>query len=67
MNKEEMKAKLHRKDISGVGVKAIMADEKEIYYFYEDFGEDKGVDRAARHFQNAIDRGRVRKVEYIYQ
>lgn len=66
MTKESMIAKLNRKDISGVGVKVTTSEGYEIYYFYEDFGKDKGVDRAARQFQNAIDRGTVRKAEYIY-
>lgn len=66
MTKESMIAKLNRKDITGVGVKVTTCEGLEIYYFYEDFEEDKGVDRAARQFQSAIDRGAVRKAEYIY-
>ena len=67
MTKENMMAKLNRKDITGVGVKVTTSKGCEIYYFYEDFGEDKGIDRAARQFQNAIDRGTVKKAEYIYR
>ena len=67
MTKESMIAKLNRKDITGVGVKVTTSEGYEIYYFYEDFGEDKGIDRAARQFQNAIDRGTVKKAEYIYK
>lgn len=67
MTKESMIAKLNRKDITGVGVKVTTSENHEIYYFYEDFGEDKGVCRAARQFQSAIDRGTVRKAEYIYK
>lgn len=67
MTKESMMAKLNRKDITGVGVKVTTFEGYEIYYFYEDFGEDKGIDRAARQFQNAIDRGTVKKAEYIYK
>ena len=36
------------------------------YYFYEDFEDDKGVDRAAKHFSDLINKGKVRKAEYIY-
>lgn len=67
MTKESMIAKLNRKDITGVGVKVTTSTGNEMYYFYEDFGENKGVDRAARQFQNAINRGTVRKAEYIYK
>ena len=31
-----------------------------------DFEDDKGVDRAARHFSDLINKGKVRKAEYIY-
>ena len=67
MTKESMIAKLNRKDITGVGVKVTTSAGNEIYYFYEDFGENKGIDRAAQQFQSAIDRGAVRKAEYIYK
>ena len=67
MTKESMIAKLNRKDITGAGVKVTTSEGYEIYYFYEDFGDDKGIDRAARQFQSAIDRGTVRKAEYIYK
>lgn len=67
MTKESMIAKLNRKDITGVGVKVTTASRNEIYYFYEDFGEDKGINRATRQFQRSIDRGTVRKAEYIYK
>ena len=32
----------------------------------EEFEDDKGVDRAARHFSDLINKGKVRKAEYIY-
>jgi hypothetical protein len=67
MERDGMIAKLNRKDISGVGVKVLWRDGCEIYYFYEDFAGDKGVDRAARHFENLINKGKVRKVEYFYK
>lgn len=67
MTKQEMQAKLDRKDITGVGVKVTFGDNDIIYYFYEDFEDSKGVDRAAKHFADMINKGKVRKAEYIYQ
>jgi hypothetical protein len=70
MTKQEMQNKLNRKDISGVGVKVTFnfssGETGIIYYFYEDFENDKGVDRAAKHFSGLINKGKVRKAEYIY-
>lgn len=70
MTKQEMQNKLDRKDISGVGVKVTFnfssGETGVIYYFYEDFENDKGVDRAAKHFSDLINKGKVRKAEYIY-
>ena len=71
MTRQEMQNKLDRKDISGVGVKVTFdfssGETGTIYYFYEDFENDKGVDRAARQFSNLINKGKVRKAEYIYK
>lgn len=70
MTKQEMQNKLDRKDISGVGVKVTFnfssGETGVIYYFYEDFENDKGVDRVAKHFSDLINKGKVRKAEYIY-
>lgn len=70
MTKQEMQNKLDRKDISGVGVKVTFdfssGETGTTYYFYEDFEDDKGVDRAARHFADLINKGKIRKAEYIY-
>lgn len=66
MTRQEMQAKLNRKDIAGVGVKVTLWDGDTRYYFYEDFEDSKGVDRAAKHFSNEINHDRVRRVEYIY-
>ena len=66
MTYKEMKSKLNRKDIAGVGVKVTLCNGDTRYYFYEDFKDSKGVDRAARHFANEINNERVRRVEYIY-
>ncbi|MBQ6887221.1 MAG: hypothetical protein IJN54_06885 [Lachnospiraceae bacterium] len=67
MSKIEMIAKLQRKDLQGVGVKALYSDGCEIFYFYEDFENDKGIDRASKHFENLINKGKVRKAEYFYK
>lgn len=67
MTRQEMQNKLDRKDITGVGVKVTWGDNNIIYYFYEDFENSKGIDRAAKHFSNMINKGKVRKAEYIYQ
>ena len=70
MTRQEMQNKLDRKDISGFGVKVTFdfssGETGTTYYFYEDFEDDKGVDRAARHFSDLINKGKVRKAEYIY-
>ena len=66
MTRQEMQNKLDRKDITGVGVKVTWGDNNIIYYFYEDFEDSKGVDRASKHFANMINKGKVRKAEYIY-
>ena len=67
MEKIEMIAKLQRKDLQGVGVKVLYADGCEMFYFYEDFGDDKGINRASKHFENLINKGKVRKAEYFYK
>ena len=66
MTRQEMQNKLDRKDITGVGVKVTWGDNNVIYYFYEDFEDSKGVERASKHFANMINKGKVRKAEYIY-
>lgn len=66
MTKQEMKNKLDRKDITGVGVVVTFWDGLTTCYFYEDFGDDKGINRALRHFEKAIEKGDVKRVEYFY-
>lgn len=66
MTKGEMQSKLSRKDIIGVGVIVTFWNGFTTCYFYEDFGNDKGIDRATRHFGKAINSGTVTKAEYIY-
>ena len=70
MTKQEMQNKLDRKNISRVGDKVTFkfatGETGVINYGYEDFENDKGVDRAAKHFSDLINKGKVRKAEYIY-
>lgn len=67
MQYSEMLAKLHRKDISGVGVAATYKSGNVLYYWYEDFSDSKGIERADKHFIPMIERGKIRKVDYFYQ
>lgn len=67
MTRQEMQNKLDRKDITGVGVKVTLWNGDTRYYFYEDFEDSQGVDRAAKHFADMINKGKVRKAEYIYK
>ena len=66
LTRQEMQNNLDRKDITGVGVRVTWGDNNVIYYFYEDFKDSKGVDRASKHFADMINKGKVRKAEYIY-
>ena len=64
MTNLEMITKLQREDLKGVGVRATYIDDSIHYYFYEDFGEDKGVDRASRHFHS---NKKIKCMEYFYE
>lgn len=65
MNKQDLINKLNRRDLPGVGCIAHYTDGMKIYYFYEDFENDKGLDRAKRHFSHLIKAGKVDHVDYI--
>lgn len=64
MTSLEMITKLQREDLKGVGVRATYKDGSVIYYFYEDFIEDKGIDRASRDFVN---NNKIKRHEYFYE
>lgn len=49
MTRQEMQAKIDRKDITGVGVKVTLSNGQTRYYFYEDFDDSRGVDRTYTH------------------
>lgn len=67
MTKESMLLKLNRPDLNGVGAIATTPEGTKQYYFYEDFENDKGIDRAQRQFDYFINLGRWSKVEYIHK
>lgn len=50
MNGLEMTTKLQREATAGTGVRITYLDGTVVCYFYEDFGEDKGINRAERDF-----------------
>lgn len=64
MTSLEMITKLQREDLKGVGVRATYIDGSIHYYFYEDFEEDKGVNRASRHFHS---NEKIKCMEYFYE
>ena len=67
MEKRELIAKLNRDDMPGVGCVVTHPDGNKIYYFYEDFENDPGIERAAHTFERLIQRGYVRRVDYIHK
>lgn len=68
MNKQTLINKLNRNDLPGVGCVVYYIDGCKVYRFYEDFApDDKGIDRAARQYQELIDKGYVRRVDYIHK
>ncbi len=66
MTREQMIAKLNRKDFPGVGVMVTMPDDTKRYYYYEDTEEDHGIDRASKHFFKPICNREVKCAEYFY-
>lgn len=67
MNKQKLIDKLNRLDLPGVGCVVLHTDGRKTYNFYEDFENDKGVDRAAKQFTELINAGKVSRVDYIYK
>lgn len=66
MTKKELLNKLNRRDLSGVGCVVKTSNGCTQYYYYEDFPNDNGIDRAQKYFTSAINSGDVRRVDYIY-
>ena len=67
MDKQALINKLNRLDLAGVGAVVRWKDGATTYNFYEDFGNDKGIDRAARQHETLINAGKVVRVDYIYK
>lgn len=63
MTKVEMMAKLKRN--KGVGVEITTATGNMIYYFYEDFEDSNGIDRAMKQIYPQMDNGKFSKVTFI--
>ncbi|WP_419031288.1 hypothetical protein [Holdemanella porci] len=63
MTKVEMMTKLKRN--KGVGVEITTATGNTIYYFYEDFEDSNGIDRAMKQIYPKIDNGKFSKVTFI--
>lgn len=63
MTKVEMMAKLKRN--KGVGVEITAATGNMIYYFYEDFEDSNGIDRAMKQIYPQMDNGKFSKVTFI--
>lgn len=63
MTKVEMMAKLKRH--KGVGVEITTATGNTIYYFYEDFEDSNGIDRAMKQIYPQMDNGKFAKVTFI--
>ena len=63
MTKVEMMAKLKRN--KGVGVEITTPTGNMIYYFYEDFEDSNGIDRAMKQIYPQMDNGKFSKVTFI--
>lgn len=50
----------------GVGVIATRYDGTTQNYFYEDFSDSKGIDRAQETFTDLINKGIIKRADYIY-
>ena len=67
MNGIEMATKLQREDISGTGVRVTYLDGAVVCYFYEDFGEDKGIERAERDFMQLKLAKKAKSIDYFHR
>lgn len=66
MTREQMNAKLDRKDISGIGVECVGPSGNTVYYFYEDFdGPTDGINRAMSQLYPLMDKGKIEKLTFI--
>ncbi len=68
MNKQSLLDKLNNRDLPGVGCVVYYTNGCKDYFFYEDFAsDDMGISRAERDFTDLINKGYVRRVEYIHK
>ncbi|NBI10238.1 hypothetical protein D1641_09475 [Colidextribacter sp. OB.20] len=66
MTREQLNAKLDRKDISGIGVECVSPNGNTIYYFYEDFdGPADGIKRAMKQLYPLMNKGKIAKLTFI--
>lgn len=66
MTRQELDAKLNRKDITGTGVEVTMANGNTIYYFYENFEtESDGIERAMNQLYPLMHKGKITKLVFI--
>lgn len=66
MTREQLNAKLDRKDITGIGVECVNANGNTIYYFYEDFnGPADGIKRAMSQLYPLMHKGTIAKLTFI--
>lgn len=63
MTKIEMLEKV--KNQKGIGVEVVTSSGNEIFYFYEDFENSKGICRAMKLVYPMMDTGRFKKVTFI--
>lgn len=63
MTKVKMLAKI--KKYTEIGVEITTATGNMIYYFYEDFENSNGIDRAMKQIYPKIDNGKFAKVTFI--
>ena len=67
MTKADLINKLNRRDLPGVGAIVKYANGNACCYFYQDFEDSRGIDRASETFTKLINSGRVRRVDYIHK
>lgn len=65
MELKEMHRKLELYE--GVGVIATRYDGTTQNYFYEDFSDSKGIDRAQEQMIDLISKGYFRRADYVYK
>lgn len=66
MTREQLNAKLDRKDMTGIGVECVNANGNTVYYFYEDFdGPADGIKRAMSQLYPLMHKGKIAKLTFI--